>query len=299
MASLPVSILQNFAYSCVSTSIWAPLERVRIILQCDRELVNKKRIDPRLPSDTLNTAKRLIKEEGILSLWRGNSFLALRSLGPNQLSEFLNIQLFRRLFHLLNGRGYSDTFSRLINLALFNGTMITSLFYLYPLDFLRVRWSMDLQVDGEREYEGVVDLCRKVYRKEGITGFYSGLGASILGMIAYRFFYHQIVGNFGPMLNHVAEKQRSVAIDIFMFAAPIAAGILSYPFDTIRKRMMMNSGEEKKYFSTYDALVTIISEEGWSSLFRGVELNVVKSAAIPFIAATYSTFVRPRINKGN
>merc|ERR1712072_623255 len=49
-----------------------------------------------------------------------------------------------------------------------------------------------------------------------------------------------------------------------------AAGIASSPLDTIRRRMMMTSGEKVHYKSMADAARQIIAAEGVKSLFHGV-----------------------------
>jgi hypothetical protein len=47
------------------------------------------------------------------------------------------------------------------------------------------------------------------------------------------------------------------------------AGIASYPLDTIRRRMMMTSGEKVHYNGMLDAGRKIVAAEGVSSLFKG------------------------------
>ena len=49
----------------------------------------------------------------------------------------------------------------------------------------------------------------------------------------------------------------------------ISAGLVSYPIDTIRRRMMMTSGQAVKYKGSFDCTVQIIKGEGVISLFKG------------------------------
>ena len=49
----------------------------------------------------------------------------------------------------------------------------------------------------------------------------------------------------------------------------IGAEIVSYPIDTIRRRMMMNVGEAVKYKGSIDCTVQIIKHEGVMSLMKG------------------------------
>ena len=49
----------------------------------------------------------------------------------------------------------------------------------------------------------------------------------------------------------------------------VSAGLLSYPIDTIRRRMMMTSGEAVKYKGSIDCTLQIVKNEGFMSLMKG------------------------------
>jgi solute carrier family 25 (mitochondrial adenine nucleotide translocator), member 4/5/6/31 len=49
----------------------------------------------------------------------------------------------------------------------------------------------------------------------------------------------------------------------------LSAGLIGYPLDTIRRRMMMTSGTAVRYKSMLDAGSQIIAKEGTRSLFKG------------------------------
>jgi len=44
---------------------------------------------------------------------------------------------------------------------------------------------------------------------------------------------------------------------------------MAYPIDTVRRRMMMTSGEAVKYRGAIDATVQIVRKEGSFALMRG------------------------------
>jgi len=52
-------------------------------------------------------------------------------------------------------------------------------------------------------------------------------------------------------------------------AVTIFSELMAYPIDTVRRRMMMTSGEAVKYKGAIDATVQIIRKEGSMSLMRG------------------------------
>jgi solute carrier family 25 (adenine nucleotide translocator) protein 4/5/6/31 len=65
------------------------------------------------------------------------------------------------------------------------------------------------------------------------------------------------------------------------------AGIASYPLDTIRRRMMMTSGEAVKYKSSFDAGRQIIAKEGFRSLFKGAGANILRGVAGAGVLSIY------------
>jgi solute carrier family 25 (adenine nucleotide translocator) protein 4/5/6/31 len=63
------------------------------------------------------------------------------------------------------------------------------------------------------------------------------------------------------------------------YAVTVTAGILSYPIDTIRRRMMMTSGAAVKYNGSLDCASQIMKAEGISSFFKGAGANVLRGMA--------------------
>ena len=57
-----------------------------------------------------------------------------------------------------------------------------------------------------------------------------------------------------------------------------AAGIVSYPLDTIRRRLMMQAGGKKLYNGTMDCISKIIQNEGPKAFFKGAWSNVLRGA---------------------
>ena len=49
----------------------------------------------------------------------------------------------------------------------------------------------------------------------------------------------------------------------------ITSGLISYPIDTIRRRMMMTSGQAVKYKGSMDCAVQVVKNEGFMSLMKG------------------------------
>lgn len=65
------------------------------------------------------------------------------------------------------------------------------------------------------------------------------------------------------------------------------AALAAYPFDTIRRRMMMTSGEGVHYKSFIDAGRKIIAKEGIKSMFAGAGANIVRGVAGAGVLSIY------------
>ncbi|MFX7291335.1 MC/SLC25 family protein, partial [Acinetobacter baumannii] len=68
------------------------------------------------------------------------------------------------------------------------------------------------------------------------------------------------------------------------------SGIISYPFDTVRRRMMMQSGRAKSemlYKNTLDCWVKIGKTEGASAFFKGALSNIIRGTGGAFVLVLY------------
>eukprot|EP00490_Sorites_sp_Unknown_P002260 CAMPEP_0114662890 /NCGR_PEP_ID=MMETSP0191-20121206/25824_1 /TAXON_ID=126664 /ORGANISM="Sorites sp." /LENGTH=101 /DNA_ID=CAMNT_0001900613 /DNA_START=734 /DNA_END=1039 /DNA_ORIENTATION=+ len=74
------------------------------------------------------------------------------------------------------------------------------------------------------------------------------------------------------------------------YAVTVSAGLLSYPIDTIRRRMMMTSGAAVKYKGSMDATMQIMKNEGVSSFFKGAGANILRGMAGAGTLAGFDVF---------
>lgn len=68
------------------------------------------------------------------------------------------------------------------------------------------------------------------------------------------------------------------------------AGICSYPLDTVRRRMMMQSGvpvEQRQYKNTADCWAKILKNEGIGAFFKGAFSNVLRGTGGAFVLVLY------------
>ncbi|KAF8938984.1 mitochondrial carrier domain-containing protein [Dissophora ornata] len=263
--------------AAVSKTVAAPIERVKLLLQNQDELIKNGRLSHPYKGVT-DCFKRVITEEGIAPLWRGNGTNVLRYF-PTQALNFASKDYFKAMFNFKKERdGYAKWLAG--NLASGAAAGAFSLTFVYSLDYARTRLSSDAKGKNgaARQYTGLMDVYKKTFASDGIAGLYRGFSISILGIVIYRGLYFGLYDSIKPMMP-AALQGSFIASFILGFGVTNLAGVASYPFDTVRRRLMMTSGEAVKYKSSIDAFKQIITKEGYKSLFKGAGANVLRAMA--------------------
>eukprot|EP01018_Ginkgo_biloba_P014955 Gb_36827 [translate_table: standard] len=176
------------------------------------------------------------------------------------------------------------------NIASGSAAGATTSLFLYHLDFARTRLATDaknVQAHSQHQFRGLLDVYRKTLASDGIVGLYRGFSASIIGITMYRGLYFGIYDTMKPIVLVGSLKGSFILSFLLGWSVTTFAGVLAYPFDTIRRRMMMTSGEAAKYRNTIHAFQHIIRHEGITALFRGVTANIMLGIAGAGVLAGY------------
>merc|ERR1711872_433200 len=167
----------------------------------------------------------------------------------------------------------------------------SSLIFVYSLDYARTRLANDAKSakkGGSREFNGLIDVYRKTFRSDGIAGLYRGFVISCVGIIVYRGFYFGLYDTLKPIF---LGDDAGVMISFCLgYAVTVGSGLLSYPIDTIRRRMMMTSGQAVKYKSSIDCGMQIVRNEGFMSLMKGAGANILRGVAGAGVLAGFDKF---------
>jgi len=285
-----VGFLIDFAMGGVSAAVSktaaAPIERVKLLIQNQDEMIKSGRLATPYKG-IAECFKRVIAEEGFVSLWRGNTANVLRYF-PTQALNFAFKDQFKRLFSSSKADNYWVSFGK--NIASGGLAGATSLTFVYSLDFARTRLANDnksAKKGGERQFNGLLDVYRKTLATDGIVGLYRGFNISCVGIIVYRGLYFGMYDSLKPVVLTGTMKDSFIGSFFLGWAITITAGLASYPIDTIRRRMMMTSGEAVKYRSSAHAFAEIVKKEGIPSLFKGAGANVLRAIAGAGVLAGY------------
>ena len=88
-----------------------------------------------------------------------------------------------------------------------------------------------------------MDVYKKTLASDGIAGLYRGFAPSVIGIVVYRGLYFGIYDSLKPVILVGALEGNFFASFALGWAVTTGAGVASYPLDTVRRRMMMTSGE--------------------------------------------------------
>jgi len=270
----------------ISKTIVAPIERVKLLLQTQD--ANPRIASGEIPRYTgiINCFSRVSAEQGFFSLWRGNMANVIRYF-PTQAFNFAFKDTFKNLFPRYHPQkefwGFFAT-----NMASGALAGAASLFIVYPLDFARTRLAADIGKGSAREFNGLADCIMKVASRGGPLALYQGFNVSVQGIIVYRGAYFGLYDTGKGVL--FPDDKNATILYKWMIAQSVtaAAGIISYPFDTVRRRMMMQAGgKELLYNGTIDCWKKIAQREGGRAFFKGAWSNVIRGAGGAFVLVLY------------
>jgi solute carrier family 25 (adenine nucleotide translocator) protein 4/5/6/31 len=286
-----VSFAKDFIAGGVSAAISktavAPIERVKLLLQVQH--ASKQIAESQRYKGIIDAFIRIPKEQGLLSYWRGNLANVIRYF-PTQALNFAFKDKYKQIF--LGGVDKNTQFWRYFagNLASGGAAGATSLCFVYPLDFARTRLAADIGKTGaDRQFRGLGDCLVKVFKSDGLIGLYRGFNVSVQGIIIYRAAYF---GFFDTAKGMLPDPKNTPIVISWLIAQTVTtiSGIISYPFDTVRRRMMMQSGltkNERMYKSTIHCWGKIARTEGSKAFFKGALSNVFRGTGGAFVLVLY------------
>jgi len=277
--SFMIDFLMGGVSAAISKTAAAPIERVKLLIQNQDEMIKQGKLKEPYRGIS-NCFQRVISEEGFVALWRGNFANVIRYF-PTQALNFAFKDQIKRLFGYTKEKdGYWVWFAG--NLASGGLAGAASLLFVYSLDYARTRLANDAKQakkgSAERQFNGLIDVYRKTLASDGIAGLYRGFVVSCVGIIVYRGLYFGLFDSIVPSLPK--ELSSNFFAKFFIgWAITVAAGLASYPLDTVRRRMMMTSGEAVKYKNSMHCMSEIVKKEGVKSLFKGAGANILRGIA--------------------
>jgi len=270
--------------AAISKTAVAPIERVKLLLQV--QATSKQIAKADQYKGMVDCFVRIPKEQGFAAFWRGNLANVIRYF-PTQALNFAFKDKYKQIF--LGGVDKKTQFWKFFagNLASGGAAGATSLCFVYPLDFARTRLAADVgKGAGGREFKGLGDCLTKIFKADGLGGLYRGFFVSVQGIIIYRAAFF---GLYDTAKGMTGKTNLLISWAIAQCVTTVS-GIISYPFDTVRRRMMMQSGRkggDVMYKGTIDCWKKVASQEGTGAFFKGAFSNVLRGTGGALVLVMY------------
>merc|ERR1711973_590886 len=154
MSDKKLGFAENFMLSGVAAGVSktaaAPIERVKLLVQNQDEMIKQGRLDKPY-NGVVDCTMRVLKTEGVCPFWRGNLANVLRYF-PTQALNFAF-------------KGASPTTKFATNIASGGAAGTMSLLFVYSLDYARTRLANDAKgKGGERQFNGLIDVYVKTLK---------------------------------------------------------------------------------------------------------------------------------------
>ncbi|KAG0001720.1 hypothetical protein BGZ79_004240 [Entomortierella chlamydospora] len=290
-------IAGGIAGTVAKTTI-APLDRVKILFQASNPQFEKY---AGTWTGVFKATRDIQKSAGIRGLFQGNSATILR-IFPYAAIKFMAYEQYRNL--LMPSRRDETPYKKLVA-----GSMagVTSVFFTYPLDLIRVRLAYETKATP------YIGLVRKIYSEPaagshpahmrwlpstGIANFYRGFFCTVAGMIPYAgvsFFVHDVTQEFcrehlpwtlKPNQHRgLPDKNGDYSRPELRTAAELTCGGIAgalaqtsaYPLEVVRRKMQVAGALDPKAFvGMLGTAKELYVAKGIRGFFVGLSIGYLK-----------------------
>jgi len=254
---------------CMATCIIQPMDMIKVRIQLGG-----------FGTNPVAVAGKIVAEEGVGGLYKGLSAGLLRQVfyGTSRLG------IFRTLTNALTPEGgtvLDIPFMHRVGCSVIAGGLGAIIGT--PADAALVRMQADstLAAAERRNYKNGVDAMLRMFREEGLTGFFSGAGPTVVRGLAMNVgmlsTYDVYKGTFGPMLP--GGKDGQVNRFFSGFLSGWTAATVALPFDFIKTQIQKQKPDAKgvlPYSGMVDCGSKIVAEKGVAYLWTGYPTFVAR-----------------------
>ncbi|KAK6150621.1 hypothetical protein DH2020_015553 [Rehmannia glutinosa] len=174
------------------------------------------------------------------------------------------------------------------NAAAGSAAGLATVTFTHPLDVVRTRFQVnDGRLSTLPTYKNTPHALFTIARTEGLRGLYGGFYPAVLGSTIswglYFYFYSKAKQRY-------LRSREELSPGLHLASAAEAGGLVCFctnPIWLVKTRLQLQTPQQARPYSGFhDALRTILKEEGWRALYKGLVpgLVLVTHGAIQFTA---------------
>jgi solute carrier family 25 (adenine nucleotide translocator) protein 4/5/6/31 len=271
----------------VSKTITAPLEKVKLAIQ-------NQDSNPRILSGEMkryngmgDCFRRHITELGATSLWRGNVANCIRYV-PTAAFNLMFKDTIKALFPKVDKKDFAKFAATQVASGSLAGGLTNTL--VYPLIYVRTVLGAD--IGKVKQFNGMGDALVKTVKNQGFFSLYNGIGPSTIGIVVYRgtqFGLQDTIKAFNPYQKDFTAIGLVSKFIVAQIAVSIS-GVVSYPFDTMQRRLQIEASKpkaEQMYNGMSDCFKKILAKEGPKGFFKGALANILRGTGAAIVLVLY------------
>jgi solute carrier family 25 (adenine nucleotide translocator) protein 4/5/6/31 len=145
---------------------------------------------------------------------------------------------------------------------------------------------------GKGQFNGIADCIMSTVKSQGITGLYTGWSVTVAGAFVYRAGQLGCFKQIQDMNPYKNDKGALGAISAFT-AVTVARTVVmpfNYPFDTVRRRMMLQSEKpksERLYKGSIDCFTKVMQKEGLKGMYKGLVPELFRGVGGSLVIVIY------------
>ncbi|KAJ0985184.1 hypothetical protein J5N97_003540 [Dioscorea zingiberensis] len=229
----------------------------------------------------------VVEQQGWQGLWAGNTINMLRII-PTQAIEFGTFEFVKRAVTSAQEKSKEDDCPKLhighisidlsfpwVSPVAVGGAAagIVSTLVCHPLEVIKDRLTVNRDL-----YPSISLAFSKIYKEDGIGGFYAGLSPTLIGMLPYSTCYYFMYETIKKSYCQAKNKKSLSRAELLIVGAlsGLTASTISFPLEVARKRLMVGSLQGKCPTHMAGALAEVIRKDGLLGLYRGWGASCLK-----------------------
>lgn len=285
--SLSQKALAGATASATGKTIFAPFERVKLILQ-NQNMVSgiRERTTFRGFADAY---RKILQSQGIVSFWRGNG-TNLARIVPTYGMRFAFFDFFRdQVSRLGEGGDVEPRPWQQMAAGALSG--FTTVCVTHPLDLIRTRLSTNMgHVSSSRTALRSVSLGTDIIRAEGARGLYKGFVMSAIEITPYLAL---TMGGYELLKSRVSSDDASILQHaVLAWMSGMMGSVSCYPMDTVKRQLMLDG--DGSYFGgrILNCVKRLYRQGGHRIFYRGCLVNCMKSAPVTASTLVLNDIIR-------
>lgn len=281
---------------CVAKTVVAPLDRVKILFQASNPDFQKY---SGTWSGAFRAVAQIYRDTGVRGLLQGHSVTLLR-IFPYAAIKFM---AYDQIQYVLMPTREQETNLRRFSAGALSG--MTSVFFTYPLELIRVRMAFQTRHSDTRP--SLIRVMQRIYHEGSVKSstngtanvftrfptlkFYRGFTATITGMIPYAGVSFLCWGHLRSKFLSDSQDRPTPLADLAIGAVSGAtAQTVSYPFEVVRRRMQVGGlTRPERWLSWNETVRAIWRGGGVKGFYVGLSIGYLK--VIPMNAVSFAVWV--------